>query len=499
MVSISSAPAAQVGSPLVSRAAGRAGRLTLIVALAGVALGELFLNRIVAHLLPRDPFARGWRLFLHVRLFAYELCAVLATMMLARALVTVARSRRYHFGARISLAFVGVPLVLLSAYGTLVDLADVGGNWFALARASSIFVVLLLVLQVLRSEAPSGVRLGAVALFLPLALDFAAPLLPQLLPDVELPSPLMLQAIAEIAAAATACALVLLWANRAHGVRFGIACTGVVVGAAAALIRLDWETSARVAAYGFGLTLPMSPWALFLFLVAIGAFVFTTMTLLSSSLPDSLRGWGLFFVALGGLDQKAPFQMALTAFGFFCIAESVADIELPRMSNEAFGDLVRRGAAAIGSPQATVTGRAGYERAQLHSPSTVNPRVEVSLTRKNGAIRELEVRVGETPPRDPPFTLAHRRSKKLGSPADAPAITTGDAGFDRTFATHDRRGLNAQLLDDDMRARLTALSLGWLGVWPQRGVHYRATALAGGEDALPLLLQLLSDLYTRAQ
>ena len=33
----------------------------------------------------------------------------------------------------------------------------------------------------------------------------------------------------------------------------------------------------------------------------------------------------------------------------------------------------------------------------------------------------------------------------------------------------------ASLLDDDMRARMTALVSGWLAVYPQRGVVYRAT------------------------
>ncbi|HEX8951747.1 MAG TPA: hypothetical protein VF945_07865, partial [Polyangia bacterium] len=62
----------------------------------------------------------------------------------------------------------------------------------------------------------------------------------------------------------------------------------------------------------------------------------------------------------------------------------------------------------------------------------------------------------------------------------------------------DRRGLNAALLDDATRARLGALCTGWVGVWPQRGVHYRARTVSGGEDALPLLIELLRDLATRA-
>ena len=47
-------------------------------------------------------------------------------------------------------------------------------------------------------------------------------------------------------------------------------------------------------------------------------------------------------------------------------------------------------------------------------------------------------------------------------------------------------------------ARIGALCNGWLGVWPQRGVHYRARSVAGGDDALPLLIELLRDLASRA-
>jgi hypothetical protein len=39
---------------------------------------------------------------------------------------------------------------------------------------------------------------------------------------------------------------------------------------------------------------------------------------------------------------------------------------------------------------------------------------------------------------------------------------------------------------------------GWIGVWPQRGVQYRSDQLATGEDALPLLIELLRDLAARA-
>jgi hypothetical protein len=145
-----------------------------------------------------------------------------------------------------------------------------------------------------------------------------------------------------------------------------------------------------------------------------------------------------------------------------------------------------------------LTGTSGYETVRLHSPPTSGVPVALSLSRHAGLISGVDVVVGEALPRDPPFTVERRDAGKLGPRADGPAIDTGDSAFDQTFATRDRRGLNAQLLDDNTRARIGALCTGWLGVWPQRGVHYRARTVAGGDDALPLLIELLRDLASRA-
>jgi len=253
-----------------------------------------------------------------------------------------------------------------------------------------------------------------------------------------------------------------------------------------------------VAAYGFGIALPMAPWALIVYLLALGGFVFSVTTLLSSTGAERLRGYGLLLFGIAGLDQQAPFQMTIAAIGVLCIAESVLRGGPAPMSREAFENILRRGAAAVGAPQVMLSGPAGYETVRLQSPPTAAPTVALSLSRHAGLISGVDVVVGEAPPRDPPFTLERRNAGRLGPRADGPAIETGDAQFDSTFATRDRRGLHAALLDDVSRARLAALCTGWLGVWPQRGVHYRARSVEGGEDALPLLIELLRELAARA-
>ena len=482
-----------------SRAAGWA-HVPLVAVLAGVALAELALNRIAGHLVPLDAYQLRtfWRhAFTDARLFTYELTAVLSAMMLGSALARIAAAgEHYRAGARVSLSLVGLVVVVLSALGAVAELP---ADLFFHLHMSFAFLALLITLSILAARTQGRVRLGAILLYLPIALHFAARLTRRISPVPELTStPLELEAVAQATLAAAAVVSLPCFASRRHGVRLGLALAALFVGATAVLVRLDWETAARVAAYGFGIALPMAPWALVVYLLALGAFVFTTTTLLSSTGSERLLGWGLLLYGIAGLDQEAPFQLTLAAIGLLCVAEAVLRGGGTPMTREAFENIVRRGAAAVGAPQVMLTGPAGYETVRLHAPAQNGALpVALSVSRAAGHISGVDVVVGEALPRDPPFTVERRDAGKLGPRADGPSIETGDALFDRTFATRDRRGVNAALLDDATRARLGALCTGWVGVWPQRGVHYRARTVAGGEDALPLLIELLRDLASR--
>jgi hypothetical protein len=483
-----------------SRAAGWA-RFPLVAVLAAVALAELAVNRLFGHLVPLDPFAgRGfWRRALtDTRLFLYELVAILSAMMLGSALARIASGGdRYRVGARVSFTLVGAIVVFLSALGAVAELPP---DLFFHLHMSFAFLALLITMSIVAARTQARVRLGAVLLFLPIALHFAARFTRRISPVPELTStPLELEAIAQATLAAAAVVSVPCFASRRHGVRLGLALAAIFVGATAVLVRLDWETASRVAGYGFGLVLPMASWALVVYLLALGAFVFTVTTLLSSPGAERLRGYGLLLYGIAGFDLEAPFQMTLAALAMLAIAESVVRSGGVPMSREAFENILRRGAAAVGAPKLIMSGATGYESVRLHSqPGNGSLPVALSLSRSAGHISVVDVVVGETQPRDPPFTVERRDAGRLGPRADGPAIETGDAAFDHSFATRDRRGLNAALLDDATRARLGALCTGWIGVWPQRGVHYRARTVAGGEDALPLLIELLRDLASRA-
>ena len=481
-----------------SRATGWA-RLPLVAVLAGIALAELALNRLAGQIIRLDPFqTRGFwrRAFSDSRLFAYELTAVLSAMMLGSALARIAAfGDHYRIGARVSFSLVGIVVVIFSALGAVAELPP---DLFFHLHMSFAFLALLITFSIVGAPTSGRVRLGAIILFLPIALHFAARLTRRISPVPELTStPLELEAVAQATLAAAAVVAVPCFASRRHGVRLGLALAATLVGATAVLVRLDWETAARVAAYGFGIALPMAPWALVIYLLALGGFVFTVTTLLSSTGEERLRGWGLLLYGIAGLDQEAPFQLTLAALGLLAIAESVVRTGVAPMTREAFENILRRGAAAVGAPQVILSGVAGYETVRLHSPPTAGVPVALSLSRRAGLISGVDVVVGEALPRDPPFTVERRDAGRLGPRADGPAIDTGDASFDHVFATRDRRGINAALLDDATRARLGALCTGWLGVWPQRGVHYRARTVQGGDDALPLLIELLRDLASR--
>jgi hypothetical protein len=473
--------------------------LPLVALLAAVALLELLVHRIGGSLVHLDrlmPRTASWRLFEDAQLFLFELTAVLAALMLGSGLTRVAlHGRRYRVGARVSFSLVGLVCVALAALSAAVNL---NRDLFFHFQLSFTFLALLIVMSIVGARAPARLKVGAVILFLPLGLHFAAALIARLTPAGETtPAPVDLDAIAQATLAAAAVVSVPCFAAR-HRARLGTVVAALFVVGGAVLVRLDWADAATIAGAGFGIALPVSPWAQIVYLLALGGFAFTVTTLLASSGEESLRGWGLLLFALTGLDQEQPFQLALGAVGLLCLAESVMRAASDPLPREAFENLVRRGAAAVGAPQVILTGPVGYETVRLHSPPTAGFSVALSLARQGGLVKTLDVTVGEAVPRDPPFTVERRGSPRFGPRADGPAIDTGDRQFDSCFVTRDRRGLNAQLLDESTRARMQELVSGWIGVWPQRGVQYRSDRLATVEDALPLLIELLRDLAARA-
>jgi hypothetical protein len=464
--------------------------------LAVVACIELISNRIVLRLIhldflqPRSGFTRVADL---TALFSFELLSVLAVLMLAAAIlrVTVA-GVEFRPGARASLPLIGSVFLVLASLGILVGLPP---SLLFHLHLSFLFLTLLIALSILASPASASVKAGGLLLIAVIALKLVPGILVRFGVIGE-QSSLRTDVLPHVVNGLTALAGLCFVPRRAKS-RLAAVMTWIVVCAAALLIRRDWETAARVAGYGFGIDLPLQPWGQLICLAALASLLYASLRLLSQPGVHRLRGWGLVLLGLGGLQLEHPAQLAMAALGLLAIATSAVRADGNRLSREAFEQLVRRGAAALGAPQVTMTGAHGHEIARLHSPAGDGLPVQVVIARRAGAVAAIEVSVGETPPRDPPFSVERREARGLGPHAAGTRVETEDREFDRAFDVYDKRGAGAPLLDAETRARLAVHVLGWLGVWPQRGLRYKAEALPPGDDALPALIAFLRELATR--
>jgi hypothetical protein len=472
-------------------------RVSLVAVLAAVAFVELVLNRVLGRLLhleflqPRSP---GMRVFDDLSYFSFQLLSVAAVLLFAAGIARVAIvGKEFRSGARASLPLVGAVFLVLAALGVVVRLPQ---NLVFHLQLSFLFVLLLLLLSTVASPATLRVKLGTVFLFLGIALRLA-PQMAFRLNVFEEPSPLV-RDLLQVSSLSAIAAGTLLFVPRRRSTRLAPILTWLVVCGAALLIRRDWETAARVAAYGFGLELPIQPWGQLIILATLAATLYATVRLLVVPGTHRLRGFGVVLLFLAGLELSAPGQLAVAALGFLCLAASAVRVDGAPLTREAFERLVKSGAAALGAQQVTITGTTGDEVARLHSPADAGKPITVVLSRRSSTLREVEVTVGETPPRDPPFTVEHGAAPRLGPRASGARVETGEAAFDAAFDVHDQRSAGTSLLDDATRAQLTSHLRGWLGVWPQRGVRYRAAELATlTDDELPSLIALLKDLATK--
>jgi hypothetical protein len=468
------------------------GRLPLVSLLAAVAFIELVLNRLLVRMLRLDPLSltSGVRRLLdEASLFVFELVSVLSVLLLLAALVGIAVGKRYRWGARMAFAVIGGAAVVLSALGVVFRLPPL---YLFNLHLAFLFLGLVVALTVASAPVGAGNKLGALFVFVAFALRLVpamSSLYAPLLSDSASQEVLNAGFFAAVAAAS------LLMLPRG-GSRLAAIVTWVAVCGAAILMRRDFDAAERFAAYLFDVDLPSALWGQALALLALGFALNTLVRLLSLPGPTRLRGWGLLLFGLGGLQLTLPYQIALASLGLLCLAEAAIRTERHSLSKEAFDSLVRSAAAAVGAPRVTVVGSAGAEIVRLHAPPRDGLALALTLRRRAGAIDDLEVVVGDTPPRDPPFTLERRGAGRLGARGEGERVEVGDRAFDEAFLVRDRRDVGARLLDDATRARLIATVRGWLAVWPRAGVRYHARELDPAE--LPALLQLLADLAKRA-
>jgi hypothetical protein len=463
-----------------------------------VAFLELVINRVVIRLIHLDflqPRSAMTRLLDDAGLFSFELLSALATLLLLAALVRIALGREpFRPGARVSMPLIGAVFVVLAMLGVLVKLPPQLQLHMFL---SFVFLTLLLALSVLASPARATVKVGTLLLLATLELR----IVPNLLVMVgKLPRETMWRGeqvgLVALGLATVGVLLMSPW-RRTRGRWLASVATWLVVCAAAILIRLDWETAARIAAYGFGVDLPVAPWGQLVCLAALAAGLYATIRCLLRPGTTRLRGWGLLLMGLGGLQLELPGQLALVALGMVCLAASAARVDGLVVTRTELDRVLRNAAGLVGATSVTVTGEAGSETARVHSPAGTTPPVAVALRRRSNVITDVEISVGEPPPRDPSFTLSRRGAAHLGPRPDGSRVLTEDPAFDAAFDVHDKRGAGAPLLDDETRARFAEKVTGWLGVWPQRGVRYRAAELPSGDEALAQLIALLREVAAR--
>lgn len=466
--------------------------------LAGVAFAELVLNRILARLIQFDGMGerpRALRLLDDVGLFAFELVSVLAVLTFAFGLLRLTFGTRHRPGVRVSFALVGGVFVLLAAAGVVLKLPPQ-----AVIHLHTSFAFLALLVVLLTYTLPVGLRvkLGTSAVALPIELHLLAEVMRRVGAASASAWPLEPWSLAQTALLVAGIVAAPCFVPRRARLLLPAIVATVVTVAAAVVVRIDWNSAARVAAFAAGIEWPFVSWLALLYLLGLGLFTFTVLALLLRPGVDRLRGYGLLLLGLGGFALELPYQIALAAVGMLCLADAALRLEREAVSRQDFERLVRAGAGAVGAPQATVTGRAGYEVARAYAPATAAAPVALRLERRAARLSSIEVVVGDTPPRDPPLTVTRRGMSSLGPDAGGPPLATDDSGFDKAFDVRDRRGVAARLLDDPTRAKMAALLSGWLGVWPQRGVCYRSSTLPDGEAGLSSLVQFLIELAGRA-
>lgn len=335
---------------------------------------------------------------------------------------------------------------------------------------------------------------------------------------------------------------------------------GAFVGLVGALVlRHDYEVGAELAAKGLGVQLgPAAPTSLIaLYLMALTAVTWTLAACLSAPAPARRAiGVGIGLVVVGGYAFSWPLQYLVGLVGLVTIARAAGEVKAEERALADGAALVRGPAIGDADWQRYVAEVVALLRAEGEddgdpSGATATVRDEDGLRtylvcRRRGvplqvkierlpagdeeaaSIVAIDVVCGEAAPAGvaPSWSLHAHSERRLGRAAhpappsaDGPTTATGDDAFDRRFVVRDRGGLTERLLDDELRARASAILDGWLAYWPSPGcLAYRVcpgrgapldhpipiTELAfrgsvGDPGRLVTLLDLLADITRRGE
>ena len=470
----------------------------MLLPLLGVVLLELLAYSLAAPVLrPAGDSAPGLshQILENLGLFSFHLSSVLTPVVL----LLLAFTRRP--------AMAAVPTMILAA--VLAVLGVVAQFWspappnleLALRIAYGLTLISIVAVHLGRSG-DIGVRIGVAVLALPLVFHVYGAIVLRIEGEEALysgmPESLLSMGHWALIFAATAIPYCLAPKPLAKSVLrpaplFVAAFIGLV---AVITVRKHFEVSAALASYGLGVDLGagLPQHKIALALLALGTMAWTQVSCFLAPSAERRRiGIGLTLLLIAGYGFHWPMQYSLGAVGLLVVARAgrrVQDDE--RVENsagyfrappidpptwQAYVAELQRNLSTQEGPAHTVTSNTETgKRTTIHS-ELHELAVRLNVFIEAEAIDRIEVIVGEVGDGPPAWTLAARPERRLGSPPappliDAPVTKTGDGPFDQRFRVLDQDSWTAELLDDDLRARTTAIIDGWLAFWPGHGLGF---------------------------
>ena len=497
-------------------------RFPLTLLLAACAILELALHRIGLHLsaAPTGPGVTTAPDALRTVLerggpFLLNLTGLLALSTFTWGTVTFIRDRHLlGLPDRMIITFLGGLFLPLATLGLLVPLPAA-----VAPHLTTAFALLLLALVVGFVRRPGALRpkLGVAFLAAPMllrsywSLSQQIPVLGPSGPWSELPAQLF--EVAEDMVVVGGFASFLFFApfpRRAHVLSpIPVTVAAMITAAAALFIRYHYPEAMQAAYHGLGLNVPPPSLralihlsALFFFVLAIGSLALRTGHERSTAL-------GLGLVGVSGFQLQLPYQLLLTLVGMMLLVRAALE-GAPGLGAAALAgahattaptaavwtEYLRRLSLAAARPpesgEAMILQNHGHQIAHLRG---LRDGVVFSLRILQGrdGLERLEVLMGEPPREGAPFSLRRKRGlrgRRMSGRDEGDLLTLGVADFDREVIIHDRGDDSRTLLaDPELQASLLQLLHGWLGLWPDEGLHYIARP---PDDGWPLPLAELS-------
>jgi len=497
------------------RTRGRFAGLGLVHLLLLVTIAELAMNRLAVPALrpPGDLKPPLWHQLLdHFGLFFMYFASTLAIGVLGYVLWGLLTKRdSYPMPLRYVMFVSGIAFLALAVAGVSTN----PGLEMSFLFDSSFTILLgaLLIAQLTR-RGDLGAKIGLLLLAIPLLIHYYTPFALRFLEGEEAvwgDLPLRIQEYGQWSVVFVALASPYCFAPRPFlnsAAKLAPLAVATFVGMIGAVIlRQHYEVGMLLASRGLGVDIgPGAPTHhIALYLMALAAITWTLSACLTAHSPARRDiGVGVGLVVAGGYAFAWPLQYLVGMVGLFTIAESTK-----RVRGEERGEAEARNSGGFRAPPildevwqsyvgalvealrngadddkaSTVTIRGEQDRTTTHVvTSRHGVSIRLCVDREEGSIVAVDALIGEEPPggAEPRWTLYARPERLLGirghaePPAtSAPGTKTGDQSFDLRFRVRDEGNLTDKLLDDELRARATALVDGWMAVWPGHGLRYR--------------------------